>query len=228
MHCADCGTTLTYEAHADSGAGPGSIDVTTASLDVPGALAPDAHIWADDDASWMRNAHRLPHFRQWRSLGNLLVPEGLPDDMELALVTWQEERARLLAVRTTVFVEEQGVPASIEEDERDPLCLHLLALRAGEPVGAARLDIGLRGKLGRVAVLKAERGQGIGVALTTALHSLASGASLEAVWCHAQLSAVPFYERLGYRSEGGVFREAGIDHLVLRKKLGQKLGQNVG
>ena len=29
----------------------------------------------------------------------------------------------------------------------------------------------------------------------------------------AQLTAVPFYERLGYVSSGPVFVEAGIDHL---------------
>ena len=52
-----------------------------------------------------------------------------------------------------------------------------------------------------------------------ALHTLASAQGLQELWCHAQLSAVPFYERLGYHREGGEFLEAGIAHLVLRRRL---------
>jgi predicted GNAT family N-acyltransferase len=36
---------------------------------------------------------------------------------------------------------------------------------------------------------------------------------------HAQLSAKPFYARLGYREEGDVFDEAGITHVTMRKAI---------
>ncbi|HET7131807.1 MAG TPA: GNAT family N-acetyltransferase, partial [Gammaproteobacteria bacterium] len=57
-------------------------------------------------------------------------------------------------VRITVFVEEQHVPEEIELDERDPLCLHVLAYdERGSPIGTGRLDVAYGGKIGRVAVL---------------------------------------------------------------------------
>jgi predicted GNAT family N-acyltransferase len=217
-HCAGCGTTLTYEASGDEQTEQ-DIDVTTMSLDEPLTLAPDAHIWTADDSGWLGAADRLPRYWQWRSEGRLDAGAALPGDITLHVVAWPAARDALMAVRTKVFVEEQGVPASLEEDDRDPVCLHLLATRGGEPVGAARLDVLRRGKLGRVAVLRAQRGKGVGRAMTLALHAIARAHGLPELWCHAQLSAVPFYERLGYRREGGEFVEAAIAHLLLRRRL---------
>jgi hypothetical protein len=46
--CADCGSALTYE----NSKCPATIDVTTASLDDPGAFAPTAEVWLDHKISW--------------------------------------------------------------------------------------------------------------------------------------------------------------------------------
>jgi len=35
----------------------------------------------------------------------------------------------------------------------------------------------------------------------------------------AQLTACEFYKRLGYTEEGAVFDDAGIPHVMMRKKL---------
>jgi predicted GNAT family N-acyltransferase len=217
-HCAGCGTTLTYESPGEVQPAP-EIDVTTTSLDDPTVLAPDAHIWTGDDHGWMAATDRLPRYVIWRSEGMLDTGGALRRDISLRLVPWASARDALMSVRTKVFVEEQGVPASLEEDDRDPSCLHLLATRDGKPVGAARLDIAQHGKLGRVAVLRALRGQGLGQSMMRALQAIAPMHGLQELWCHAQLSAVPFYERLGYRREGEEFLEAGIAHVVLRRRL---------
>ncbi len=126
----------------------------------------------------------------------------------------------LLAVRLPVFVEEQGVPREIEADDRDAHCLHVLATAAGTPVATGRLDVA-SGKVGRVAVLAGWRGRGVGAAVMRQLHRLARGHGLTHVWCHAQRSAVPFYERLGYRAEGGEFEEAGIPHRAMHAVLAE-------
>ena len=41
---------------------------------------------------------------------------------------------------------------------------------------------------------------------------------LTELYCHAQLPAVGFYASIGWNADGGVFKEAGIDHqrMVLR------------
>ena len=60
--CASCGTPLTYE-HSNS---PASIDITTCSLDDPGAFPPTHHSWLSHDISWVRFGDGLPTFQQSR------------------------------------------------------------------------------------------------------------------------------------------------------------------
>jgi predicted GNAT family N-acyltransferase len=104
-------------------------------------------------------------------------------------------------------------------DDRDPLCIHLLAYVDEIPVGTARIDIERGGKVGRLAVLARYRRQGIGQALMERCHDIAQAHSLSEVWCHAQISALPFYRKIGYSVAGEKFEEAGIDHLKMTRRL---------
>jgi len=54
--CPSCGTPLTY-LHADR---PGDIDVTTSSLDDPGAFPPTYHAWMSHGPNWLRFGDDLP------------------------------------------------------------------------------------------------------------------------------------------------------------------------
>jgi predicted GNAT family N-acyltransferase len=123
--------------------------------------------------------------------------------------------ADIRRVRFAVFVDEQKVPAEIEMDDRDPVCIHLLALDAEQAVGTARIDLGRAGKVGRLAVLASHRRQGVGMALMRGLHQIAVENQLKNVWCNAQVSAVPFYQRLGYQVSSGPFYEADIEHVKM-------------
>lgn len=60
--CADCGTSLTYRHDARSG----EIDVTLSSLDDPGALVPEIHIWVEDKPPWVMIDDGRPQFAQTR------------------------------------------------------------------------------------------------------------------------------------------------------------------
>lgn len=131
---------------------------------------------------------------------------------EIRAADFTADFALIRSVRYAVFVDEQRVPEEIELDERDPLCSHFLALERDVAVGTARIDLE-RGKIGRLAVLADHRRRGIGRALMKACHDLARASALDRVWCHAQVAAVPFYERLGYRVSGETFDEAGIEHV---------------
>lgn len=127
----------------------------------------------------------------------------------------------LRAVRVTVFVAEQNVPLELEMDERDTACRHFLALDdSGQAIGTGRIDLDAGGKIGRVAVLAALRGRGVGTALMDALHAVAHAHGLARVWCNAQISAAPFYTKLGYRIVGERFDEAGIAHVRMERVLG--------
>jgi predicted GNAT family N-acyltransferase len=122
-------------------------------------------------------------------------------------------------VRETVFWLEQRIPRELEFDDRDAVCIHLLAFDAEAPIGTARLDLGLGGKVGRVAVLAARRRSGVGTALMEHAHAIARERGLRSVWCNAQISAQAFYERLGYELTGAPFDEAGIEHVRMQRRL---------
>lgn len=127
-------------------------------------------------------------------------------------VGYLEQATEIRAIRFAVFVDEQNVPPDIEMDDRDPLCVHLLACVDEQPVGTARIDFEYAGKIGRLAVLANYRGRGIGRALMERCHDVARQRRVTQVWCNAQTAVVPFYERIGYTVIGGEFDEAGISH----------------
>ena len=121
--------------------------------------------------------------------------------------------ASIRHVRETVFIDEQRVPRELEFDERDALCRHVLAFDGDSPVGTGRLDLAYGGKVGRVAVVATHRRSGVGAAIMQRLHTIAREQHQARLWCNAQLTAVPFYERLDYVSSGPTFFESGIEHV---------------
>lgn len=131
------------------------------------------------------------------------------------------DRPRIAALRTRVFVEEQGVPAEIEQDEHDAAAVHALAEdAAGRVVATGRLLVrDGRGVIGRMAVDAAARGRGHGAAVLGELHRQAAALGLAEVELHAQVTARGFYERAGYTAVGGVHEEAGIAHVTMRRSL---------
>ncbi len=139
------------------------------------------------------------------------------------------------AIRRSVFIDEQGVPEALEWDGLDRQARHFLVLdpaighdattrRAATatpiPLGTARMRIvGGHAKAERVAVQQAARKHGVGRLLMLALEAHARCQRLPAVLLHAQLTAIPFYERLGYQAHGEIFPDAGIDHREMTKLL---------
>ena len=125
--------------------------------------------------------------------------------------TWSEDSEALRSVRVPVFVDEQHVDPNEEFDSIDLQCLHILALDAtGRAVGTGRIDA--HGKIGRMAVLKEWRAHGVGREILRFAIEVARHRKLSRVYLHAQVSALGFYERSGFRACGVVFEEAGIDH----------------
>jgi predicted GNAT family N-acyltransferase len=122
------------------------------------------------------------------------------------------------AVRHQVFVVEQAVPPELERDEFDAVAIHLVALRDNDVIGTLRIVVsGGTAKIGRMAVLAADRKAGIGSGLMERAVEIARTMNARDIVLHAQLTARPFYARLGYREEGDVFDEAGIAHVTMRK-----------
>lgn len=117
-------------------------------------------------------------------------------------------------LRRVVFIEEQGVSEADEVDDLDGEAVHLLATDAGRPVGTARLLVMAdTGKIGRVCVLKDRRGTGLGAALIgVAVAEFRAMPGVVRAKLGAQVSALGFYERLGFAAVGPVYMDAGIAH----------------
>ncbi len=129
----------------------------------------------------------------------------------IKIASWQDQQEQLRHVRELVFVQEQHVPIALEWDEEDESALHILASDyKGHAIGTARL---LRnGQIGRMAVLKSHRHNGIGSAMLQYLLDIAINFCHEPLFLHAQTTAIPFYEKFDFCTSGDVFMDAGIEH----------------
>jgi predicted GNAT family N-acyltransferase len=124
---------------------------------------------------------------------------------------WPDDQAAIFSVREDVFVNEQQVPLDLERDGLDPDCSHVLAEDTERrPIGTGRLLAD--GHIGRVAVLRAWRGQGVGKAMMIALMKWAAEKGMKKLLLNSQEQAIRFYQDLGFVAVGEIFFEAGIPH----------------
>jgi len=144
-----------------------------------------------------------------------------PSNIIIKRATDPNDIEACLKIRKEVFVIEQGISADIEPDAQDRAALHFLALLNGHPAGAARVLMrnDRTARIGRVAVLRPQRGLGIGGKLMDAIEKDPELKTIESFVLHAQLHAVSFYQRLGYEIHGEEFiSEAGKRARVMKKR----------
>jgi predicted GNAT family N-acyltransferase len=142
----------------------------------------------------------------------------------VSLASWNQLGAALSQVRFAVFVSEQGVPPEIELDALDAdadRCLHAAGRDVnGEVIATGRLILDAPvARIGRMAVLKEWRGQGVGAALLETLCAEARRLGFGQVLLHAQTHAIAYYFKHGFISHGSEFVEAAIPHLEMRRTL---------
>lgn len=137
--------------------------------------------------------------------------------MQVVIGDWDNLRDHAQALRIEVFVVEQGVPIELEWDEGDEVSIHAVAYDAeGQPVATGRLLPD--GHIGRMAVRKSARGQGIGSQVLEALLAEARRLGYGKLVLHAQSHAIDFYRRHGFVVEGETFMEAGIAHRLMTRQ----------
>ena len=139
-------------------------------------------------------------------------------NIEVRIGTWVEQQAVAQAIRYAVFVIEQKIPASLEWDEADAVCVHAVAFdEQGHGMGTGRLLPD--GHIGRMAVKKGARGFGVGGAILDTLVLAAQQRGDNIVKLNAQASAEGFYARHGFSRDGHEFVEAGIPHIGMQRVL---------
>lgn len=128
----------------------------------------------------------------------------------------QKDFFALMKLRTEVFVIEQQVDASLEIDDLDQTCDHFIIEVNNQIVATCRiLKYKDCFKIGRVAVSKNRRGEGIGTYLLKEIEQFLPKQTK--IKLSAQIQALSFYENLGYQAYGDHFYDAGIEHVWMVK-----------
>jgi predicted GNAT family N-acyltransferase len=135
----------------------------------------------------------------------------------IIITSWKENQQALSQIRQTVFIEEQHVPEELEWDNEDKDCVHVLALNDNKPAGVARIK--KDGHIGRMAVLKNYRKKGIGSALLNKLTAFAQSNNYTKLYLHAQVDAIKFYKKHGFKVCSQEFMDAGIPHMTMEKRI---------
>lgn len=121
-------------------------------------------------------------------------------------------------IRKTVFMEEQGF--CDEFDETDNCAWHILMVIDGRAVATARFFQSEKGwQVGRVAVLKEFRKQGIGEEVMIAAEKKVRELGGKEISLSAQVRAKGFYEKIGYRCCGDVYYDEHCPHIFMKKEI---------
>ncbi|MCD8356127.1 MAG: GNAT family N-acetyltransferase [Clostridia bacterium] len=123
-------------------------------------------------------------------------------------------------IREAVFMQEQGFCQ--EFDDVDAKSWHVLLRRNGAVIGTARMfseDGNHSMHVGRVAVLKKERGGGSGSMLLTACCEKAAQLGVQKIILGAQCRAMKFYEKNGFQPFGDIYDDEGCPHQMMEKKI---------
>ncbi len=129
-----------------------------------------------------------------------------------------DEISEIIALREQVFVSEMGLPPVWVRDEADGMAVFALVYDERDaPGGTGRLTLDDdRFMLGRVCVAEGARGQGLGDLVLRMLLVRAQEMDAPAVFVKAMLSAVPLYQRYGFRAVGEVETDEGAPRQLMR------------
>lgn len=141
--------------------------------------------------------------------------------MQCIIATEQKHFYDQVFVRKQVFIIEQQVPIEEEFDEYDRVAVQFVVYDGEKAVGAGRFRIlNGQGKIERVCVLKDYRKKGVGRLIIESIEQYArENTDVSTIILNGQISAQPFYERLGYQAYGDIFLDANIEHRAMKKLL---------
>ncbi|MCH8745738.1 MAG: GNAT family N-acetyltransferase [Chloroflexi bacterium] len=142
-------------------------------------------------------------------------------EIVVKFVETKSELEGAINVRMRVFVVEQQIPVAEEIDDADATATHAIALYQGQIVGTGRLlyrDDGMA-QIGRMAVDRQFRRQGVGGRILAFLEDEARAQGIGSCLLHAQEYVKAFYAGSGYVERGDLFLEADIPHIEMRKEL---------
>ena len=130
---------------------------------------------------------------------------------------WPQDAELVRTVRQQVFVIEQGIAPALEWTGDDDQFLCVLALDADQkPIGTGRVKVeSTTATIGRMAVLQTFRGAGVGSAILDRLIEIGKARGANKFELSAQVSAIAFYQKQGFKAVGDFYLDAGIEHFKM-------------
>ncbi|MFK4048805.1 GNAT family N-acetyltransferase [Acinetobacter venetianus] len=132
--------------------------------------------------------------------------------------SWDQLQQDAKLIRKLVFISEQNIPEQDEWDDQDAISQHFVVYDQNQPIATARLLA--NNSVGRVAVLKAYRGQGIGRLIMLEIIAYAQAQKRPSLQLSSQVHAISFYEKLGFSIQGDEYDECGIPHIEMVMPIG--------
>ena len=144
----------------------------------------------------------------------------MENNLKVEIVKWIDAHESLYMIREKVFIEEQKVTSQLEWDGMDEEAIHFLAFKNEKAIGCARaFVIEYYMQLGRMAVLKEYRGEGIGTALLEKAMTTAKLNELSVIYISAQCQAINFYKKFGFEITSDIYLDAEIPHRDMKLEL---------
>ena len=125
-----------------------------------------------------------------------------------------------LDIRTKVFVCEQGFADNVSEDDKK--ATHIVMYDGEEAVATCRIlkiDTPYTFLIGRIAVLKDQRGKGLGKKIMDEAEKYLVSLGAKYAVIHSQLRARDFYIRCGYTVCSDIEYEQNYPHVWVKKSL---------
>lgn len=127
----------------------------------------------------------------------------------------------IIKIRTSVFIDEQGFKD--EFDETDKTCTHIVLYDEEKPIATCRyFKEGENYHIGRVAIIKEYRGQGLGNRIMQIAENEIRGKCNESkcvIEVSAQVRVSEFYKKLGYKQVGDIYFDEHCEHIRMVKEL---------
>ncbi|MCT4597295.1 MAG: GNAT family N-acetyltransferase [Vallitalea sp.] len=120
-------------------------------------------------------------------------------------------------VREEVFVKGQNIDKNLVFDDLDEHAIHVVVYEDSKPVGCGRLiNSSDEYLIGRIGVLEHKRGNYYGDLIVRMLIQKAFDIGAQEISVHSQLPAVKFYNKIGFKEYGDIYKEASMDHINMK------------
>lgn len=129
-----------------------------------------------------------------------------------------DEHAKAIALRKEVLYEARGISSADYNEENSHV--QIVGFSDGAIIATCSLvpeEDNCRMRY--VAIRSDIQGGGIGSKMLTFFEEEARAKNFQSIYCHARDTAINFYTKNGYKTEGEIFDQVTIPHIKMRKIL---------